>query len=351
MRNTRKLGEHFTIQQAQDSYVPGMYAINPVSGVERFTDLSDDEVRLLASYQRKLRIGLKSLDIALCGLYVEEYTEQPVTSITLPLHIGRLASRFDVEVYQPHIESYIKSYNAHDLQDVIKYDNATERCFEDQTRGYDAIPYQPSGDKKHDQEWHETTIDEILEIDDELELPMAPVGKKYYVCIGGAKNFQAFLCDDTMSKGEFLDKFTNEIDDVLAPVYEDEDLVVRQDAKYAIPGFYIVSPKKHYRSIDKMPQEYFDHCMIIAKRVKENVAELGVETSHIYHDEKYLKPASVHFWILPLPRNPELTSQLSIYSKDIWTYLDTYPRFSETYKQIRDYNDHMRQAMNQYRHA
>lgn len=334
-----------TVQSSLDTNVPGMFQVQPLSQKERFAELTDEEVMSFARTQRGMRTALKGMfNVAVAGLYVEERAGKPVTSYTIPFHIDRLQESFDVSVYQPHIEKYLTSYDTSPEQG--RY-----------TNGMSVFLHEPNAAfiRLIEHGTHESSVEgkekyallDLVDVNDESEIPPAPRGFKYYVCIGGSKNFQGFLTQGSLSKGEFLDIFEEELDEALKPVFEDETLVVRQDAKYAIPGFYIVSPKEHYRSIDEMPQEVFNHAMLTVKRIKQQLVTVGINESHIYHDEKYKSPASAHFWVLPL--HPPIDGQdlnRTIFSKDIWTYLDTYPSFRSTRPEILRYNDRIRELLN-----
>lgn len=336
---------HITVGIPVEITVPGLFVTQSVSLAETFSDLSDAEVRAFAYTERHLRIGLKAMGVSLAGLYIEEYPDAPVTGLTVPFHIDRLKKQFDVDVYQPHIEAYLSSYDGTDASKQRVMADAIAQYFSNNSHSNEVALFR--GHQDHVELEHEATrLYEVLDVNDETEIPRAPESLKYYVCLGGSKNFQAFLAKDGLSKGEFLNLFGEVLDEVLQPVYEDDTLVVRQDAKYAIPGFYIVSPKEHFRSIDEMPQEVFDHSLLITRRIKQNLTWLGIANSHIYHDEKYRSPASAHIWVLPLhnlPANQQLNR--TIYSRDIWTYLDTYPRFSETGDTITQFNQEMRQRL------
>lgn len=187
-------------------------------------------------------------------------------------------------------------------------------------------------------------IETMLEVFSENELPLAPEGKKFFTCIGGKKNFQCFLSDNWMSKGQFITMHENELDDCLKPIYENNGIVVRQDAKYAIPGFYIVSPKEHFSNIHDMPATMFQRCMFIAQNVKKGLSTLGIQQTHIYHDEKYKNPISAHFGVLPLYQRfiKENNLDASITSNDIWIYQDLFPKYSETKYKIREFNVRMK---------
>ena len=336
---------HFTVGLPSEVTVPGLFVTRPLSQAETFADLSDAEVRAFAHTERHLRIGLKIINVALAGLYIEEHPGASVMGLTIPFHIDRLEERFDVGAYQPHIEAYLSSYDKMDTSKQEAMADAVGQYLANNSHSSEIVlPREHHA--RIEQEREAPRLYKVLDVNDESEIPRAPEGLKYYVCLGGSRNFQAFLTEDGLSKGEFLDSFEGVLDEALQPVYEDDTLVVRQDAKYAIPGFYIVSPKEHFRSIDEMPQEIFDHSLLTMRRIKQNLGMLGIMNSHIYHDEKYRSPASAHFWALPLHKHPAgLQLNQTIYSRDIWTYLDTYPRFSETGDTIAQYNRDMRQRL------
>lgn len=153
----------------------------------------------------------------------------------------------------------------------------------------------------------------MLEVFSENELPLAPEGKKFFTCIGGKKNFQCFLSDNWMSKGQFITTHENELDDCLKPIYENNGIVVRQDAKYAIPGFYIVSPKEHFSNIHDMPATMFQRCMFIAQNVKKDyrhwefnkrifimMKNTKIQLVHIFGFYLYINGLSKKITLMPL---------------------------------------------------
>lgn len=341
-----------------ESGVPGLLAIQPIKQKTSISELNDVELRLFTYMQRTIRAGLKTLfNVDLCGLYCEEHPHNPVTSYTIPFHISRLAERYSTDVYQPYIEEYIKSYSiSGDREQINKFNSGLAEMLANDDIQND-IQKIKNGVKLAEtikeipNPTEQNAVPEIestLEVFDETELPPVPKGKKYFVCIGGDKNFQGFLRDNSISKGEFISIYEDKLDDCLKPVYEDNQIIVRQDAKYAIPGFYIVSPKSHYQRIDEMPDNLFHRCMETVREVKEGLSKLEIESTHIYHDEKYKSPASVHFWVLPIYEKQirEQSLNPTIFSKDIWTYLDSFPRFKETKSKILEINSSMKQSLN-----
>jgi len=330
--------------------VPGLYTIKPSLDKRSILELSDIEFVSLSFMQRQLRIELRNLfDIKLCGLYFEEHPNRKVTSYTIPFHIDRLKERFSVDPYQPYIYEYIDSYESNTIADKVEIFNhkMTEvlmntdikRILGQMTK--DLGIAQPNNLINANIK-ESPRIEKILEVLDERDLPDAPAGKKYFVCIGGNKNFQCFLADSSLSKGEFLFAHENDLDDCLRPIYDDGQIVVRQDAKYAIPGFYIVSTRETYRTVDEMPLSLFMRCMILTRKIKSGLLDLNVSQTHMYNDEKLNSPASVHFWVLPIHKRYAEDHNLTIYSSDIWKYLDSYPRFVYTKQNIFKINEKMK---------
>jgi diadenosine tetraphosphate (Ap4A) HIT family hydrolase len=348
---------HVLIGHAVESAVPGLYTIKPLLPKESVIELSDTDFAVSVYMQRQLRIGLRTLfNVAVCGLYVEEHPDRPVTSYTIPFHIDRLQERYSVDVYQPYIAEYLRSYSFSSSRQQIDTINAgmsdmlnsssVTRDIKSLEKGFvrvvkPAIPLVETLEQK-------SRTEEVLEVFDKDELSVAPEGKKYFVCIGGNRNFQCFLGDSNMSRGEFILSHEDEIDDCLKPIYSDDQIIVRQDAEYAIPGFYIVSPRSHYRSIDEMPQDTYARCMVMVRDIKKGLSTLGLARAHIYNDEKYSLPAFAHFWVLPLHEEfiDDHNLNPTIYSRDIWSYLDSYPRYNVTKPQILEFNEEMRHYLN-----
>lgn len=187
-----------------------------------------------------------------------------------------------------------------------------------------------------------------IEVDSVKEIPIIEdKNKKYFVCIGGQKNYQCFCAEKRLSRGEFMNKYCDYLDECLRPIYEDEEIIIRQDAKIALPGFYIVAPKVRYEKILEMPLELYSKCMKYAFIIREQLKKIKDNCKvYIYHDEHYLKPASAHFWVMPIYDNKEAVSQmnLTIFDNDIWGYQD-YFKYSENREDILSLNEKTRDLM------
>jgi diadenosine tetraphosphate (Ap4A) HIT family hydrolase len=332
--------------------VPGLYEVELSSGKEVFYELTETELCSLTFTLQLIRISLDSkLGIELGGVYIEERPNKPLIGYIIPFHVDKLKSQYSIKEYQPHIEAYLKSYKKKShISEIKKYDKIILSSIEgasNNTVGTKKICSEYKNPRLAKKEEGARVrlpqIEEVLEVYDESEFPKEPEGKKYYVVIGGNKNFQGFLTENSLSKGEFLNGYNSKLDACIRPIYEDAWVIVRQDAKYAVPGFYIVSPKAHYRDIKKMPFDLYRYSLRIATKVRKGLSELGVKRAHIYHDEKYRAPASAHFWVLPLDKTYLLEEGLNptIHSFGIWEYLENYPKYSKKRNAILRYNKKM----------
>lgn len=183
------------------------------------------------------------------------------------------------------------------------------------------------------------------------ELASLPDGLKYFACIGGNKNYECFIESKQLSRALFMEKYLHDLDKCHIPVYEDEDIIIRQDAQVAIPGFYIVATKKFFKNITQMDLETYQKCLyyvsLIRKELKNN---FDVERAYMYYDEHYNKPSSTHFWIMPIYENIIKENDLNptILSSDVWKYQDLF-EFSQTKKDIYIINQGMRKILGKRR--
>lgn len=180
----------------------------------------------------------------------------------------------------------------------------------------------------------------FLEVFGEDELPKPPDGKKYFMCIGGNKNFQCFLEDKTLSRGMFMKKYQDQLSACLQPVFKNESIQVRQDAQYAVPGFFIVSPVLEYAGLGSTPDNILYECLVYAYKIRNKMLlHHEVKDVYIYYDENYSKPTSTHFWVLPI-----YTHDLpSITKTDIWRYIRSF-EYSVTKDKIMYWIDYLKEG-------
>lgn len=190
-------------------------------------------------------------------------------------------------------------------------------------------------------------IGEKVEVYSLSELPELQEGLKYFACIGGNKNFECFLESNKLSRAVFMEKYLKKLDDCHIPIYEDEDIIVRQDAQIAIPGFYIVSTRNIYKNITQMELDMYQKCLCFVSLVRQELEyNFGIERVYMYYDEHYKKPSSTHFWIMPVYEKviKENNLNATILSNDIWKYQELF-EFCKTKDDIYEINDTMRKVL------
>lgn len=187
---------------------------------------------------------------------------------------------------------------------------------------------------------------EVFSID---ELPKVPDYLKYFICIGGGKNYECFLETKKLSRADFMKKYRNKIDSCHIPIYEDDDLIIRQDAQIPIPGFYIVATKSSYKKISDMDFTLYQKCLYYAFLIKKELLNnFFINRVFIYYDEHYQKPSSTHFWIMPIYDSvlKEYNLNPTILNYDIWEYQDLF-EFQSTKNDIYRINNIMKKKLNE----
>lgn len=159
------------------------------------------------------------------------------------------------------------------------------------------------------------------------EIPLAEENFKYFACIGGQRNYECFLESKKLSRADFMKKYALQIDKCHIPIYEDEELIIRQDAQIPIPGFYIVATKDGYRKISEMNIKLYRKCLYYSSLVRDElITNFDVNRVFMYYDEHYEKPSSTHFWIMPIHDDVIKQHHLNptILNSDIWKYQDLF---------------------------
>ena len=158
------------------------------------------------------------------------------------------------------------------------------------------------------------------------ELPSPPMGEKFFVCIGGSKNYQCFQESVSLSRAQFMEKYSSVVPYFLQPLYQDDKIQVRLDSTYAVPGFCIISPIDTYRDLVSLPESLYLACTRLAVRIMELLYSLpDVKSVYYYYDEHYAKPASAHFWVLPIYTSHAVTKcEPVIDDMSVWDYMESF---------------------------
>ena len=194
-------------------------------------------------------------------------------------------------------------------------------------------------------------IGKKIEVYSLSELSQLSNDLKYFACIGGNKNYECFIESKRLSRALFMEKYLDNLDKCHIPIYEDKDIIIRQDAQIAIPGFYIIATKSNFKNIIQMDLETYQKCLyfvsLIRKELKNN---FDIERAYMYYDEHYRKPSSTHFWVMPLYEKVIKDNNLNptILSDDIWKYQELF-EFSQTKNDIYRINQGMTKILTKRR--
>lgn len=170
------------------------------------------------------------------------------------------------------------------------------------------------------------------------ELPSLAKGLRYFDFIGGTKELRCFIVPEETPRNEFIEKNEDLLDPCLKPIYKNQGIIVKQDASFPLPGFYIVCPTKHYRSLDEMDEVTHLRLFFILREIRRGMREvLGIEHAHVFYEEKANKSCNVHYWILPIQ---DIVKYPRIYELDVKKYLEQFS-FTKERDNILDFNQKM----------
>ncbi|MGW4891071.1 hypothetical protein ACWEQL_02210 [Kitasatospora sp. NPDC004240] len=150
-------------------------------------------------------------------------------------------------------------------------------------------------------------------------LPTPPSGYRYLDFLGGASR----LVREDTCRGCFMNLAEQELPDILAPVYDDGVITVRQDAEWAVPGFMIVGVRPHIGALDEMELPLVERLGRVTHFVRRAMREqLGLAAVQMYQEEKLDRP-HFHVWMLPLWPDTMAAHSINprIYESNIARYL------------------------------
>jgi hypothetical protein len=183
---------------------------------------------------------------------------------------------------------------------------------------------------------------EYVDIDTKAELPSAPPGFRYLDFLGGDKELRCFLVPREMPRCRFMTEHADLLDKALHPVYQHHGICVRQDASYALPGFYIVSLDHHYSAMDQMDEVNHLRVALVLRKLRSGMRDaLSIDYIHLHYEEKPDESCNVHYWVMPVfDRETQMTT--AILRLDIRKYLSVF-RFRDERKVICANNERMRE--------
>lgn len=142
-------------------------------------------------------------------------------------------------------------------------------------------------------------MNKYFDVNNLTELPELPKGLRFFDFIGGTKELRCFVATEDMPRNQFIEEYEDSLDACLKPIYKFNGICVKQDASYALPGFYIISPTNHYRSIDEIDEITHLRLFFILREIRKAMREvLQIEHIHLYYEEKKSKSCNVHYWYM-----------------------------------------------------
>lgn len=151
--------------------------------------------------------------------------------------------------------------------------------------------------------------------------------------------------DDSMCRGCFLEK-AEHLPTELDPIWENDFFVIRQDAECPVPGFFIVSTRRHIHTIGDLTLEQASELGVIINRLRDTMnMNLGIKRVHIFLEERLIEP-HLHIWMLPLWPNimKEHRIDPKIWNSNIYTYISLFT-YEENKEKILHINQIMRQTL------
>jgi diadenosine tetraphosphate (Ap4A) HIT family hydrolase len=130
---------------------------------------------------------------------------------------------------------------------------------------------------------------------------------------------------------------------IIAPVFDDGYLTVRQDAEWAVPGFMVVGTRPHVGSIGDMSLEATARLAALLHFVRKGMQErLGLAAVHMFQEEKLERP-HFHVWMLPLWQEVLTRYDINprIYESNIARYLTLFD-FAANEASIQHCNEELR---------
>lgn len=179
-----------------------------------------------------------------------------------------------------------------------------------------------------------------IDVNNLKELPNLDNEHRYLEFLGGTKQYRCYIVSKDLPRCIFMEEHREELDEILFPIYIDNNICISQDSSYALPGFYIISLRNYYKNIIELNYELFEEINFWVYEIRKAMKEvLNIEYVNVYYEEKTSKSANVHYWIMPVLTQGNIAPKLHyLYLKD---YLEQF-NLIENKKQIIEYNEKMR---------
>lgn len=179
-----------------------------------------------------------------------------------------------------------------------------------------------------------------IDVNSLKELPNVDNEHRYLEFLGGTKQYRCYIVSKDLPRCIFMEEHREELDEILSPIYMNDNICISQDSSYALPGFYIISLRSYYKNITELNYELFEEINFWIYEIRKAMKEvLNIDYVNIYYEEKTSNSANVHYWLMPVLVHGNIVPKLHyLYLKK---YLEQF-NLIENKKQIIDYNEKMR---------
>jgi len=133
----------------------------------------------------------------------------------------------------------------------------------------------------------------------------------------------AHVVDADTCRGCFMDRRPELLPSLVEPILDLGDVVVRQDAEWPVPGFYVVSLRDHVGSLadvdDRLAARYGQVLALVRRGLRDAT---GVWRAQCYTEERLSMP-HLHTWLLPLWPGVMAASGIrpKVYESNVMAYL------------------------------
>ncbi len=143
---------------------------------------------------------------------------------------------------------------------------------------------------------------DYIDVQSLKELPaLQNADMRYIEFIGGTKNYRCYIVPRTLARVEFIVDNMEDLDELVKPIFIDNDIFIAQDAANAIPGFYVISLKKHFNYLYEINLDLAHKIMTAIYYTRKALTEiLNISLVNIYYGEKNNTSSCVHFWLVPI---------------------------------------------------
>lgn len=154
-------------------------------------------------------------------------------------------------------------------------------------------------------------MEEYIDVNNLEELPKLNKEYRYLDFIGGTKEYRCYIVSKDLPRCLFMETHRNELDKILLPIYIDDEICISQDASYPLPGFYIISLRKHYKNITELDYSLFEKLNFWVYEIRKAMKEiLNIDYVNLYYEEKTSNSANVHYWLMPVKTKNKIAPKL-----------------------------------------